>query len=178
MISSSWLSAFAGVCVISLIACPARAQDKARVPAIALMDAADQVQWQNWTRELGWQVIAGDGGAAQNIDLRLLSLGSKIEEAIRSGAVDASRIYLAGRGDAASAVFYAVARMPDVWAAAVALGGSPKPAIDTSRMFTVNFTNVPLMWVSGDDGKEWVTKLAAAKINVEWKPASSGANAA
>jgi hypothetical protein len=142
------------------------------------MDAADQVQWQNWTRELGWQVIAGDGGAAQNIDLRLLSLGAKIEEAIKSGAVDASRIYLAGRGDAASAVFYGIARMPDVWAAAVALGGSPKPAIDTGRMFTVNFTNVPLMWVSGDDGKEWVTKLAAAKINVEWKPASSGANAA
>src|SRR5262245_43497906 len=131
MISRSWLSAFAGVCVISLIACLARAQEKARVPAIVLMDAADQVQWQNWTRGLGWQVIAAEGGAEKNVDLRLRSLAGKIEEAIQSGAVDASRIYLAGRGDAASAVFYGVARMPDVWAAAVALGGSPRPAIDT-----------------------------------------------
>ena len=180
MISRSWPSAFAGVCAISLIGFAARAQEPAKtgVPAIALMDAADQVQWQNWTRELGWAVIAAEGGADKNIDLRLLSLGARIEEAIKSGAVDASRVYLAGRGDAASAVFYGVARMPDVWAAAVALGGSPKPAIDTGRMFTVNFTNVPLMWISSDDGKEWVAKLAAAKINIEWKPASSGANAA
>src|SRR5262249_10288305 len=149
MISRSWLSAFAGVCVISLIACPARAQDKARVHAIALMDAADQVQWQNWTRELGWQVIAAEGGAEKNIDLRLLSLGAKIEEAIKSGAADASRIYMAGRGDAASAGFYGGARMPDVWAAAGALGGSPQPAIGNRRLFPGKLTNFPPCWVAG-----------------------------
>jgi predicted esterase len=151
---------------------------KAPAPAIALMDAADAPQWQTWTAPLGWQVIAAEGGADKNIDLRVLSLGEKVQTAIQSGAVDASRVYLAGRGEAAAAVFYAIARMPDLWAAAVALGGSPKPAIDTGRMFAANFKNVPVLWISGDDGKVLVDKLAAAKIHVEWQPASSGANAA
>jgi hypothetical protein len=101
-----------------------------------------------------------------------------VEAAIKSGAVDASRVYLVGRGDGTAAVFYAIARMPDLWAAAAALGGSPKPAIDTGRMFAANFTNVPLMWISGDDGKALVDKLAAANIHVEWQPASSGGSAA
>src|ERR1043166_325849 len=178
MTSKSWPNGFAGVCAISLMACAAGAQPKAAVPAIALMDAGDTVQWQNWTRELGWQVIAAEGGADKNIDLRLLSLDTKIQAAIKSGTVDGSRVYLAGRGEAAAAVFYAVARMPVVWGAAAALGGSPKPAIDTGRMFAVNFTNVPILWISGDDAKLLVDRLAAAKIKVEWRPASSGASAA
>jgi hypothetical protein len=45
-------------------------------------------------------------------------------------------------------------------------------------MFAANFTNVPLMWISGDDGKALVDKLAAANIHVEWQPASSGGSAA
>jgi hypothetical protein len=170
----SWPNAFAGVCAISLLAGVAAAEG---VPAIALVDAGDAAQWQTWTAPLGWQVVSAEGGADKNIDLRLLSLREKVQAAIKSGAVDGSRVYLAGRGDAAAAVFYGIARMPDLWAAAAALGGSPKPAIDSGRMFAVNFTNVPVMWVSGDDGKQWVDKLAAAKINVEWRPASSGASA-
>ena len=152
-------------------------QQSKPAPAIALMDAADAAQWQTWTAPLGWQVISAEGGADKNIDLRVLSLGEKVQSAIKNGAVDASRVYLAGRGDGAAAVFYAIARMPDLWAAAVALGGSPKPAIDTGRMFAANFINVPVMWISGDDGKALVDKLAAAKIHVEWRSASSGANA-
>jgi hypothetical protein len=148
------------------------------VPAIALVDAADAAQWQTWTAPLGWQVIAADGGADKNIDLRVLSLGEKVQAAVKSGAVDASRVYLAGRGDSAAAVFYTIARMPDLWAAAAALGGLPKPAIDTGRVFAANFSNVPVLWISGEDGKPWVDKLAAADIRLEWQPASSGANAA
>jgi hypothetical protein len=65
-----------------------------------------------------------------------------------------------------------------LWAAGAALGGSPKPAIDTNRMFAVNFTNVPVMWISGDEGKPLADKLTAAKVRLEWRPASGGANAA
>jgi predicted esterase len=197
MTSKNWPSGFAGVCgtscrsgippakcrpyiahvcAISLFCLAAGAQQKA--PAIALMDGADALQWQNWTRELGWQVIAADGAPDKNIDLRVLALAAKVEAAIKSGTVDASRVYLAGRGEGATAVFYAIARMPDLWAAAAALGGSPKPAIDTGRVFAVNFTNVPVLWISGDDGKAMADKLAAAKIKVEWRTASSGASAA
>ena len=42
-------------------------------------------------------------------------------------------------------MFYAISRMPDLWAAGAALGGSPKPAIDSNRIFTANFTNVKVM---------------------------------
>jgi len=176
MTSKSWSSGFAGVCAISLFCCAAAAQQKA--PAIALVESADAVQWQNWTRELGWQVIAPETAANTNIDARVQSLAAKVEAAIQSGAADPGRVYLAGRGDAAAAVFYTIARVPDLWAAAVALGGSPKPAIDTNRIFAANFTNVPVLWISGDEGKAMVEKLAAAKLKVEWRPASSGANAA
>jgi len=68
--------------------------------------------------------------------------------------------------------------VPDLWAAGAVLGGSPKAAIDTNRIFAANFTNVPLLWISGDDGKPLAEKLTAAKLNVEWQPASAGANAA
>ncbi|HTS67134.1 MAG TPA: hypothetical protein VMH28_34150 [Candidatus Acidoferrales bacterium] len=144
-----------------------------KVPAIALVDSADAAQWQNWTRELGWQVVAPEAAVDANIDQRVLALAKKVDAAIKGGNVDAGRVYLAGRGDAAALVFYTVARLPDVWAAAVALGGSPQPAIDTNRIFAANFTNVPLLWISGDDGKALVEKLTAANLKLEWRPASS-----
>jgi len=135
------------------------------------------VQWQNWTRDLGWQVIAADSAPDKNIDLRVLALAEKVRAAIKSGAVDPARVYLAGRGDATAAIFYTISRVPDLWAAAAALGGSPKAAIDSGRVFAANFTNVPVMWVSGEDGKAAAEKLAAAGIKVEWRAASSGVTA-
>jgi len=171
MTSKSWSNGFAGVCVISLFVGAAAAQQKA--PAIALIDAADAVQWQSWTRELGWQVIAAESEPNANVDQRVLALAAKVDAAIKGGSVDPGRVYLAGRGDAAALVFYTVARLPDLWAAAVALGGSAKPAIDTNRIFAANFTNVPVLWISGDDGKPIADKLIAARINLDWRPASN-----
>ncbi len=75
-------------------------------------------------------------------------------------------------------MIYAISRVPDLWAAGAALGGSPKAAIDTNRIFTANFSNGPLLWISGDESKPLVEKLTAAKLNLEWQPASAGANAA
>ena len=142
------------------------------------MDAADAVQWQNWTRDLGWRVIAPEGAPGANIDQRVQSLAAAVVAAIRDGSVDPARVYLAGRGDAAAAVFYAISRVPDLWAAGAALGGSPKAALDTNRVFAANFTNVPVIWLAGDDAKPLVEKLTAAKLNVDWQSVSGGANAA
>jgi predicted esterase len=177
MTSRNWPNEFVRACAtISLILCwPLGAQTK--VPAIALLDAADAVQWQNWAREAGWQVIAPAGAPGADIDSRVRALATAVESAIQNGSVDPARVYIAGRGDASAAVFYAISRIPDLWAAGAALGGSPKPAIDSNRIFTSNFTNVPVLWISGDDGKAMVEKLTAAKLNVEWKPAAGGANA-
>jgi hypothetical protein len=145
---------------------------------VALLDPSDTVQWQNWTREAGWQVIAAAGVPAPDIDSRLRALAAAVESAIQSGSADPARVYIAGRGDASAAVFYAISRVPDLWAAGAALGGSPKAALDSNRIFTANFSLVPVLWISGDDSKPMVEKLTAAKLNLEWQPASGGASAA
>jgi hypothetical protein len=141
-------------------------------PAVALLDADDAVQWRVWTREPGWQVIAPPGTGAPDIDSRVRSLAAAVESAIQSGSVDPARVYIAGRGDAVASVFYAISRMPDLWAAGVALGGSPKAAIDSNRIFAANSTLVPLLWLSEDDSRPMVEKLTAAQLNLEWQPAS------
>jgi len=178
MTSRNWPNEFVRACaIISLVVrWPLGAQT--RVPAIALLDAADAAQWQNWTREAGWQVIATAGAPGTDIDSRVRALAAAVESAIQNGSVDPARVYIAGRGDASAAVFYAISRLPDLWAAGAALGGSPKAAIDSNRVFTSNFTNVPVLWISGDESKSLVEKLTAAKLNLEWQPAPGGANAA
>ncbi len=157
---------------------PRPAVSATKTPAIALIDAADAAQWQTWAQGVGWSVIAPSGTAAA-IDLRVQALAAAVQEAIQKGGVDPGHVYLAGRGEAAAGVFYAISRVPDLWAAAVALGGSPQPAIDTDRIFTANFTNVPVLWVSGGANDEGLAgQLKAAGLNLEWRAASATNNAA
>jgi predicted esterase len=156
---------------------------QSRTPAIALLDADDAVQWRVWTREPGWQVIAPPGTGAPDIDSRLRALAAAVDSAIQSGSVDPARVYIAGRGDAVASVFYAISRMPDLWAAGVAIGGSPKAALDSNRIFAANSTLVPLLWIARDDSRAMAEKLTAARLNLEWHPlerppASGGFNTA
>jgi hypothetical protein len=185
MISRNWPNEFVRACatISLLLGWPLAGQNKppaaqTKTPAVALLDPSDTVQWQNWTREAGWQVIAAAGVPAPDIDSRLRALAAAVESAIQSGSADPARVYIAGRGDASAAVFYAISRVPDLWAAGAALGGSPKAALDSNRIFTANFSLVPVLWISGDDSKPMVEKLTAAKLNLEWQPASGGASAA
>src|SRR5450432_2496464 len=163
---------------LSLILCAvAAAQPSPRkAPALALLDAADAAEWRKWTGELGWQVVTWPAPGDSNIDVRVLNLAKAVEAAIKSGDVDPARVYLAGRGDAAAAVWYAISRVPDLWAAGAALGGSPKSAMDTGRIFATNFSNVPVLWVSDAPGEALVQKLKAAGLNVEWRPAAAAAS--
>ena len=187
MTSRNWPNELVRACAtISLLLCwPLAAQTRplaaqSKTPAVALLDANDAAQWQNWTRELGWQVIAPPsvpGAPGADIDSRVRALAAAVEGAIQRGSVDPARVYIAGRGDAVAAVFYAISRVPDLWAAGAALGGSPKAALDSNRLFTANFTLVPVLWIAGDDTKPMVEKLTAAKLNLEWQPASDGAGA-
>ena len=169
----NWSRKFAHACAtISLLAATARAQPAAvPSPSVALLDSADLAQWQSWTKELGWQVIAPTVDANTPIDTRIQALEKSVRAAIQAGSADPSRIYLAGRGEAAAAVFYTVSRVPDLWAAAVALGGSPQPAIDSDRLYTANFSNVPLLW-AGTDPKDpmLAESLQAAGVMVDFRP--------
>lgn len=182
MKSKNWSRKSVLVCgIVSLLACGTAAAQTApkKTPAIALLDGADATEWQNWSRERGWRVVTpgtAPGPANPGIDPRVQALASAVQDAIKNAGVDPARVYLVGRGDAAAAVFYAISRVPDLWAAGVALGGSPKSAIDTNRLFAANFTNVPVLWISDDQAL--AGKLKAAGVNLEWRSVSSGANAA
>ena len=177
MISRNWPNEFVRACVTISLLLGASLAAQTKAPAIALIDPADAVTWQNWTRELGWQVITAPAPPA-DIDSRVKALAAAVEDAVKKGTADPARIYLAGRGDASAAVFYAISRVPDLWAAAAALGGSPKPALDTNRLYAANFTNVPVLWIASDDAKPLADKLIAAKLNLEFRSAATGANAA
>jgi len=150
---------------------------------VALLDAADQAQWQAWTKDLGWRVIVpvfpAGATASPPIDVRVQALAAGVAAAVQAGGVDPARIYLAGRGEAAAAVFYCISRMPDLWAAGLALGGSAQAAIDTGRIFTANFTIAPVLWASsGPDDQALAAALKAAGLNLEWRPANGIGNAA
>jgi hypothetical protein len=148
-------------------------------PVIALFDAADVAQWQSLTAGTGWRVIAAPNDPDANSDKRVQALALLVEEAVKAGAADPARIYVAGRGDAAAMVFYAISRMPDRWAAGVALGGSPKTAIDTNRVFAANFTNTPVLWASkGSNDEDIAARLKEAGMHLEWVSANGLTNGA
>ena len=153
------------------------AQPQKPAPAVALLDAADAPQWQSLIAGSGWQILSTPADPDANIDKRVQALALKVDEAVKAGTADASRIYVAGRGDTSALVFYAIARMPDRWAAGVALGGSPKGAIDTNRIFAVNFTNTPVLWASsGANDPDYADRLKLAGLNMEWRTSTGLSN--
>jgi len=166
----SWLGKSVLACgTINLLAWHAAAQPAANAkPAIALVDTADLSQWQTWSKEIGWQTLVPSVANDAAMDVRVEALGAAVRDAIHSGSVDPARIYLAGRGAAAAGVFFAISRLPDLWAAAVTLGGSPQPAIDSDRFYAANFANVPVLWISPTaDDQPLAAKLQAAGVPLE-----------
>jgi len=182
MKSKNWLRRSVLACATSILAgafAPAQPAKPPGKPVIALPDAADTAQWQTLTADLGWQVIAAPDDPMANIDKRVQALAAKVDEAVKAGSADPSRVYLAGRAEAAATVFYAIARIPDRWAAGVALGGSPKNAIDSNRVFTANFTNTPVLWLSaGPNDEALAAKLKDAGLNLEWRSSAGLTNGA
>lgn len=143
-------------------------------PAIALVDPADAPQWRKWTQELGWQLIVPTVPNGANADTRVEAVAAAVQAAIKDAAADPAHIYLAGRAEAAAAVFYVISRVPDLWAGGLALGGSPKPALDTGRIFGVNFSDAPVLWISDGAGdSELTAQLKSAGLNVEWRSAKN-----
>jgi len=179
MKSKNWLSGSVLACGISLLGGTGLLAQPApkKAPAITLVDAADAAEWQKWTSEAGWLLVTAAGPANPNIDLRVQDLAKAVEATIQNGDVDASRVYLVGRGDAAAVVWYTISRVPDLWAAGAALGGSPKAAIDTGRVFASNFTNAPVLWVSEPAGEGVAQKLKAEGLDIEWRTAASSGTA-
>lgn len=171
----SWSKKSALACATAslLLAGGARAQQTpAPRPAIVLPDPRDAPTWQKWTSELGWQLIAPELDAHLDADARALALSDAVRNAVKANTADPAHVYLAARGEDAALVFYIVSRVPDLWAAGLALGGSPKPAIASGLLFAANFTNTPVYWVSSVPGdSDLASRLKSAGLNIEWRDA-------
>jgi ribosomal protein L18E len=174
----SWLKEFALVCA-AISGLASGRLFAAGSPAVALLDSADASQWKTWVEPAGWKVIAPAAPAANaNIDARVQALAAAAREAVANGAVDPSRIYMVGRGDAAASVFLAISRVPDLFAAGVALGGSPQRALETGRIFAANFTNTPVLWAGAAADAALAEKLKSDGMNLEWRPLDGLTNSA
>ena len=175
MKSRTWLTKLA---IFGTVSGLAWGQTPAKSPVIALVDAGDAEGWKSLTAGLNWQIVFAPAEPDANVDKRVQALVLAVDDAVKGGTADPNRVYIAGRGDAASMVFYAISRVPDRWAAGVALGGSAKAAIDTNRIFAVNFTNTPVLWASaGANDSEVAAKLKDGGLNIEWRTSSGLTNA-
>ncbi len=143
-------------------------------PVLVLL-GGDPKPWQGWCGERGWQFLTPWASSTEkNIDLRVKALETQLSDLGKRVAIDEGRVYLAGQGDGAAAVFYAASRLPDLWTAAVALGGSPRPAIDTHHVYAANTSNLPVLWLFADEHMEPLAKqMQSAGYNLEWHRAAS-----
>jgi hypothetical protein len=156
--------------VALLLARPAAAAQPPQSPLLVLL-GGDSKTWQAACQERGWQFLEPPGGhAGKSADQRVQALRSAVEEFEKRLPVDPNRIYLAAQGGSVSTLFYAASRMPDLWAAAAAAGGSPRAAIDSNRLFAANTTNLPVLWLFANKDEEPVAqKLKSGGFNLEWR---------
>jgi hypothetical protein len=134
----------------------------------------DPKQWQSVAQELGWQ-LALPPLANLATDKGMQDFQAVVKGAIAKDGVDPARVYLVGPAADVPAVFYLASRWPEPWAAAAALGGTPRPAIDSNRLFGVNTRLVPVLWITGknNDAAPMSEKLKAATYNVEIREAAT-----
>jgi len=156
------------VLAVSLVQ-PATAQ--APKSALLVLLGGDTKTWQAACEERGWQFLQPSADSAgKSPDQRVKALSAEVEEAEKRLPVDPNRVYLAAQGGSVSTLFYVAARMPDLWAAAVAAGGSPRAAIDSNRLFAANNTNLPVLWLFANQDEEPLgKKLQSAGFNLEWR---------
>ena len=98
-----------------------------------------------------WRTMAGDRGwhailpmVPGGVDGGVKALEAILADARQRLSVDDSRVYLVGAGPAASEVFYAISRVPDLWTAAVAVEGNPAAAVNSNRLFAANMHATPV----------------------------------
>jgi hypothetical protein len=96
----------------------------------------------------------------------------------RLPAVDEARVYLVGPGTSAGEVFYILSRVPDLWAAGLAIQGSPGQAINSYHLFGANTLEAPLLWIaSAAEIEMYRPKLSAVEFNLETRTEASAQQA-
>src|SRR6266849_2490237 len=129
--------------------------------------------WQPMAVARGWNfavpVVAGvSDQAVKALELVLADAKKRLP------GVDQDRIYVAGQGVSTPEVFYTLSREPDLWAAGLAIQGSPAAAINSFRLFGANTTNAPLLWIAPTaEADMFRQKLSAVEFNYETRPEAS-----
>jgi hypothetical protein len=121
------------------------------VPAVLFVLPAQpdkpQTEWERWNQVAAtkkWGLVMPLSTAPGDAGLRLL--GQIVTEARKRHSWSKPAMYLVGSGPLSPTVFYIASRAPHLFSAAVAIGGSPKPAMDTDRLFAGNTELVPVAW--------------------------------
>jgi hypothetical protein len=79
-----------------------------------------------------------------------------------------ARAFLIAEHELSPAAFYAASRTPDIWTAAVAVGGSPRAAIATNRLFGANTQITPVLWIAeAAEAELFAPRLRQANFRVE-----------
>jgi len=134
----------------------------------------DSKQWQPIAGSLGWQLATPPVNNLGS-DKGLQDFKTAVSAALDGATVDATRVYLLGTAAEAASVFYLVSRWPEPWAAAVVVGGTPRPAIDTNRLFGINTKLAPVLWITGKNSEAamLVEKLKQAEYNLETRESAT-----
>ncbi|MCS7023897.1 MAG: hypothetical protein NZV14_03800 [Bryobacteraceae bacterium] len=137
-------------------------------PILVLLPAAAETleaEFQTWTQIAAtrkWNLFAPTAGLSGDAGLKQLE--SWLSELRTTHKLEQAPCYLVGAGAAAAGVFYAAARIPHLWTAAVAISGSPKPAIDSDRIFAANTGNVPVAWAVTPEERQSSDALRAKML--------------
>jgi hypothetical protein len=136
-------------------------------PLLVFLTSGDSwKQWQPQLAERGWSLIVSSLTSPTDASARAIQ--AILRDFQKRSKVDGTRTYLTGDPEASAAVFYLASRVPDLWAAALAIQGDPKPAIDSGRLFAANTQLVPVLWISPLEDQA----LKAAGYNLE-RPAKT-----
>jgi pimeloyl-ACP methyl ester carboxylesterase len=127
-------------------------------------------QWQPLAASRGWNCAMPFGaGVSDGMVKALESIVADVKK--RLPKVDETRVYLVGPGASAAEVFYALSRAPDLWAAGLAVQGSPAQAINSYHLFGANTQAAPLLWIAPAAEVDPVRqKLSAAEFNFATRP--------
>lgn len=109
-------------------------------------------EWKTWApigASRKWHVAMPQ--FAHVADPGVKNLEAMVADLRKRFPLERSPVYLVGGGLASPSVFYAASRAPYLFTAALAIGGSPKPAIDSDRIYGANTVNTPVAWALSSD---------------------------
>jgi len=91
-----------------------------------------------WPVPADWMKLVPQVDALSDVGVKMVEV--MLADAAKRSNVNFNRIYLLGE---VQYVMFATSRTPDLWAAAASVGGDPKLAAATNRVFTANSQLIP-----------------------------------